>query len=425
MSRIEKDLRDMFADRATSGPYGGLPAADAADRAIRHGAAVRRRRRAGASVGAALVLVLVAAGVAPARSWWQPADPPAHRLGLESTPAPAPTGHVVPTGAPAAPPPPSPAAVVPGADAAVLMHTPDRETTIGIDLRVGDQLWTTDGRRLPLSGVGEVLRAYRVPVGWVYGGATNVRLLRPDGDSVPLRGGGDGWTVSSDGARFAYVSDGALGVADLTADGLSVRSTTDVPPGTVPVAFLDRRVVVAGRVGHSRGYDLLDPTGPYRPSWNLDVTAIYGTAGGAVAALIRTGDRGLCLAALDGRAHRLRVDRSGACTLGLRAEFTPGRLAPGGGWLVAPAADGLTLVDIDAALTGDYATVGCPVRSTVPAVWADDMTVVAGDDRGVVQCRTDGTQQVVSLPPDAGADWQPVPRMTAKPITAADRSGRS
>ncbi|GAA2039111.1 hypothetical protein [Polymorphospora rubra] len=423
MSRLEDDLRELFADRAAPDPYATPPAAEVAARAIRRGAAVRRRRRTGASVGVVLVLVLVVTGVVPGRGWWQRDDPAGLTVGLERAPLSAPSGQLVPTAAAAASP--SPALVVPGADAAALMDVPAPVATVGIDLRVGDQLWTTEGSRLPLSGVGEIVRAYRVPVGWVYGGATNVRLLRPDGNSVPLGGGGDGWTVSPDGARFAYVADGALRVADLTTDGLSVRSTTNVPPGTVPVAFLDRRVVVAGRVGHSRGYDLLDPAGPYQPSWNLDVTAVYGTAGGAVAALIRTGDQGLCLAALKGRAHRLRVDRSGACTLGLRAEFTPGRLAPGGGWLVAPTPDGLALVDIDAALTGEYATVDCPVRSIVPAVWADNMTVVVGDDRGVVQCRTDGTQQVVSLPPGTGADWQPVPRMTAKPVTDVDRASRS
>ena len=382
---LEDSLRDMFAGRVQSPPSINDPASVA----IRRGRAARRRRTATSSVAAALALLVTVGGVVSLRDLSAP-----HSGGAEG---PAIAFNAEPDQSPSKPP----AAPVPAVD-----------TGVGLDLWAGDRLWTTDGRTLPLTGVGTVTRIYRVPTGWVYGGATGVRFLRTDGSSISLSGEDDRWALSPGGEQFAFVVDTVLYVARVSATGLAVRTRVDVPPGISPVAFLDRLVVITAESG---GFDILDPDRAYQPNWNADVETVYGRHGTALAGLVRSdaSDQRPCLADLRATAAGLVVDRIGTCALDLTRGTTGDRITPDGGWLAEPRAMDVRLVNLARAVEGQHEIVTCPVRTTVPPAWADDQTLLAADDRGVVRCRADGSERVVPLPAGVTAQWQFVPKLTA------------
>lgn len=394
MIMIEDSLREMFAAKAGSAPS----TREVAARAIRRGRVIRRRRAAASSLAVALALVVTVGAVSSLGGWWRTDGE--RRPGGVAGFHPAPDGDAVPPEAAPAP-------------------TPGPENGIGLDLRVRDLLWTSDGRRLRLTGVGEVTRSYRVPTGWVYGGATNIRLLRPDGTSISLPGNDDRWVLSPDGDRIAFVVGTVLHVADLRTTGLAVRGSVDVPPAAEPVAFVGNRVAVSV---DSLGFDVLDASGAYPPVWNPDVVAVYDSRDETATGLVRrAGELRTCLAQLRRTGAGLRAEQTGACDLGLDAGDPPGtdagelppRLAPGGSWLAAPDGGGMKLVDVARAQRGEPAVVSCAVHSRVAPAWADARTVVAGDGRGVVRCHTDGSQQVVAVPKGVGASWELVPKMVA------------
>ncbi|GAA3739330.1 hypothetical protein GCM10022225_23010 [Plantactinospora mayteni] len=382
---LEDSLRDMFAAQVDTPPV----ADDPAGTVIRRGRVTRRRRAVGSLVAVAAALVLVTAGAASLGGGWPPerrSAGPAAGFDVDSL--------AEVTAGPVEPP------------------TPGPDTGIGLDLRSGDQLWTTDGRRLSLAGVGEVTRVYRVPDGWVYAGAKQVRFLRPDGTSVALSGEDDRWALSTDGDRLAFQLDTTLYLARIGANGLALIDNVEVPAGTWPVAVTADRVVVSDG---SRGYGFVDLADRDRqPTRNADVTAIYGVGGDGLVGLVReVGGTRRCLASLAPTSGKLRPVRSGGCGLGLRAEATDGGLTPDGHWLAERRGAEVVLIDVDRVLAGRNGVVSCPAAGDVPPVWADDRTVVTGDDKQVVRCRTDGTEQTVSLPDGVSEDWQLVPRLTA------------
>src|SRR5690349_14805499 len=143
MTMIEDELRATFTARTQA-----LPAmADPAGAAIARARVIRRRRNTlGAALVAAFVL-LASGGIWREYTVYQT---PLNRGG----------------------PFDNAAAFVP---------------TFGIlmDVRVGQELWSADGRHYPLPGVGRVTWVHRVPSGWLYGGeARSVRLLTAGGQIV-------------------------------------------------------------------------------------------------------------------------------------------------------------------------------------------------------------------------------------------------
>ncbi|MEV1287167.1 hypothetical protein [Micromonospora sp. NPDC049679] len=390
MTVLEEAIREVFTSRVESPPV----ADDIAGRVIRRGRALRRRRSVGSSVAATLALALTLTGSLWLRGWSMAENAPTagFAAGFDGGPdTTAPTGGL-PTG---------------------LLHS----TRIGLDLRVGDRLWTADGRKLALDGVGEIRRVYRVPAGWVYAGATEIRLLREDGSSIGLTTAASTWIVSPDGGRLALVADTVLQVGTIGPAGLTLAAKAAVPLGAAPVAFLGERIVIAGPSGQSTGYDYLNPGKTYKPTWNTEVAAVYGPHRDRVVGLVRRPDRqDTCLAAIEAKSAGLRVARTGACLPDLHPAESEGLLSPDGARLVEPGRDALTLLDVDRALLGQRVGVVCPLRTTVPPAWVDSATVIGADERGAVRCGTDGTQEIVPVPSDIGAGWRLVPRLT--PVAA-------
>lgn len=376
---LEDSLREMFAARVESTP----PIRDVATEAIRRGRVIRRRRTVASSVAAAMALV-VTVGTVSFLGGWPPEEPGRSGAAVGFT------------------------TEQDGQTTSGTMPTPGPENGIGLDLRVDDRLWTSDGRELRLTGVGRVLRSYRVRDGWVYGGATDVRFLRMDGTSIALSGEEDRWAISPDGDRIAFAIGRTMYVAELRSTGLAVRASRDVPPAATPVAFVGNRVAVS--VG-SLGFDLLDPAGSDPPSWNPDVVTIYGGDGETATGLVRTANRqGLCVAQLSRTSAGLKAEGTGVCDLAVSTSVAPPRLAPGGAWLAVPGTNGIDLIDLTRSLRGQQNVVSCEVRSRVAPAWADARTLVVADSNGVVRCGTDGRRQTVALPEGVAAGWELVPR---------------
>ncbi|HEX2771184.1 MAG TPA: hypothetical protein VHN18_01985, partial [Micromonosporaceae bacterium] len=297
----------------------------------------------------------------------------------------------------------------------VVASVQPRENKIDLDLRSGNQLWTADGKRLALTGVGEVTRIYRVPGGWVYGGAAEVRLMRPDGTSRTLIRTGDRWIVSPDGARIAAMIGDALRVGRIDDSSMVVQASAAVPAGTKPVVFAGNGVVVAR--ASSSGYGLLDPARPTAPAWNRDILAVFGRHGSGLAALVRRAGRDApCLAVLKA-VPGLPVSRAGTCG-GELTDATEAGLSPNGSWLATSASNGVSLVDLARAASGQPATTRCAVRPSVAPVWAGS-TIVTADERGLVRCYPNGRQEVVPPPAGIAAGWQLVPALEPAPAAPA------
>ena len=410
---LEDSLRALFAAQVEQPPA----MRDPADAAIRRARGIRRRRTAYSTAAAALVLVMAVGGLMSLRQSLSPVtthEPVGRDIAQPE---------VEPTSKPTA-----------GRLAQrIRSGTEANLQLIGLDLRVGHQLWTTEGERLSLTGVGLVKRVLRVPVGWVYGGAEHVRLLRGDGTSVVLHSAGERWLVSPDGQRMAYVDGRDLHVATIVTAGLSGDTSTVVPAGTVPVAFAGDQLVISAGAGGP--FDSVNPAGPYRATWNSGVLAIYGAVGDIVTGLVRDSQRKtVCIAAMRPVRTGLTVTRTGGCETPrtgpapkstadakLFAETSSAAaatswLAPDGAYLAELDRRQIVLINLDRTFGGDQVSVTCPVATTAPPAWVDGTTMVATNGHDVIRCRTDGTSQVLPLPDGVSSDWGFVPRqMLAKP----------
>ncbi|GAB7049905.1 hypothetical protein [Catenuloplanes indicus] len=404
MSQVLEDrLRDLFAATTQTAPS----ADDSAARAIARARVVRRRRLTVTSTAAALLVGTSVYGLGVLRG------------GDAGTP----TG-MLPNGAaveaPSAPPSPP---VVAEATAAH-REFGGSPTGIDLDVRVGDRLWTTGGSVVTLPGVGRVTRAYRVPIGWVYGGEQGVRLLLlEDGSTKALSGNGDDWALDPAGERIAFVADGRLHVGAVTVRGLAVTAGAPVAAGVRPVGFVGDSVLIRAEDG---GHALFDPAAPAEPVFDTRVLAVLGPrADGATTALVREagGDR-VCLARLAAGGVRLTIGTTGGCTLGLTTDGDPGvRLSADGSHVYQPGDDGFWMTGVDRALDGDGdgdgdgggGTAVCAAPTGTAAVWISADTLLAGADRTAVTCRADGTRSTVALPADIGTGWEYVPRLGAVP----------
>lgn len=397
---LEDELRRMFEARAEA-----LPAVhDPAGRAIGRARAVRRHRAVVTGSAAALVLVLsLGAAVAlvtgryPGRGGQAAGgssvgSPLVEASPLPESPTPVPTGIRLARRTPLSSPVP-----------------PLRK--LGMDLRIGDELWTANGDRYVLSGVGRVARVYRVQDGWIYGGKADVRLLRLDGTSIPLGDLGTSWLPSVDGTQVVAVKGRRLVVYSVGKVGLVEAAGVSVPDGAEPVAFAGDQVVIS--TGREGPYAVVRSTGSDAPVWSKTVVTVYGTAGDTVTALVRisgVGDQ-VCLAVLRPEEQILAVESSGLCRSGLAARWT-GVLAPDGGWVAESLGGKLRLTELSSAFAGRERFVICPAVTETPPVWVDSESVLFSDGRAVMECRTDGSIRSVPLPATALREgWSFVPEL--------------
>jgi hypothetical protein len=392
---LEDQLREVFAAQAET----SRSVDDPAGRAIRRARTVRRRRNVGSGLALGIVVVLGLSGAV----WLQARLTPAADNGVAGGPMMLPRDEATSA---EAPPPPQ-------------RRAPERPTTaasagggtvhdIGLDLQVGLQVWTVTGERHALTGVAEVRRIYRVPLGWVYGDARQQRLLRLDGRSIALGNFGTRWLVSPDGARLAAVRDRRLSIYRIGVRGLTREVEAPAPADGRPVAFIGKQVLVSS----GKRYAAFPPIGSDGPVWTQGLVSVYGATSDSVAGLVADPDRGeVCLAALEPAHDGLVVISTGSCRADPPATEAKPLLAPGGGWLAEPDEEGTRLLDFSSALDDVQRPVACPVPAEVPPVWVDGTTLVVTDGRQAVRCRIDGYTEYIDLPAGLAADWSFVPRL--------------
>jgi hypothetical protein len=394
---LEDQLRAVFAARVEA----SRSLDDPAGQAIRRARTARRRRNLGSGLALVIVAVLGLSGAA----WFQARLTPATGNGVAGGPMTLPRDEATSAEAPPAPPP---ATDAPERSATVAPPPGGTARDIGLDLQVGLQLWTVAGERYPLTGVAEVTRIFRVPLGWVYSDAQQQRLLRLDGRSIELGNFGTRWMVSPDGARLAAVRDRRLSVYRIGVQGLATESEVPAPADGRPVAFVGEQVLVSS----GKRYAAFPPVGSDGPVWTQGLVSVYGATSDSVAGLVADPDRDeVCLASLEPADDGLVVISTGSCRADPPATEAKPLLAPGGGWLAEPDEDGTRLVDFRSALDDARRPVACPVPAEVPPVWVDGTTLVVADGRQAVRCRIDGYTEYIDLPTDLAADWSFVPRL--------------
>ncbi|MEV4538871.1 hypothetical protein AB0J82_34370 [Asanoa sp. NPDC049518] len=384
---LEERLREAFQDRVELTPAG----TNRADQIIHRTSRSRRWRRVGTSLAAVFAFTLLLGGTLG----WQLLRSP--RTGYDSS---------VFAADPTALPQPLVTASI----------NPHDVASLGLDLRIGDLLWTTDGRRLDLGSHGDVEMVYRVPAGWLYGNASGGAFLQPvDGRSVEVAPEGSRWTVGDDGRRIAVVADNQLSMAALTREGTKRLGVVNVPADTAPTALLGNRVLATGTVSKGRGYEfvtVVDQSGWADPAWNPAVSGVLGTRSDAALGLAWTaGEKALCLAALRPGSPGMTVTMTELCGFESPGEGVTNNLSPDGGWLAEPAGDQLRLLNVDNALIGTPTTKVCAAAGVRAPIWIDNTTVVASYDDGVVRCQTDGTRKLLEVPVAAGSSWDLVPRL--------------
>jgi hypothetical protein len=365
VSGIEDELRAMFAERAAAVPS----VDDPARRTIREAARLRRRRETLAGLVGVVVMVLAGVGFGVVR------------------------GH----GAPIT------TLVVPAASTYLAT-----EPAITLDLRVGNQLWTADGRRLTLSGAGDVTWVYRVPAGWVYGGSGGMlRMIAPNGTAVRSWLPADAAAVSPDGHEVASVSgpngSRTLVIGRLNGAGVEPVAATAVSDRAVPVGFVGPSVVLgrADAEGRISAYDFWDPSGNFRPAWNDQIVGVYGATGSRLMGLVSAapGSTEGCVSYfdLDLRAGLRRAQLAG-CGVGLGTGSARGSESPDGRWLVDQTEAGLVFVDLS---TSTPAT-STPATST-PAMPTPATSVPATSVPATSDPATSARPASGSTGPDPGA----------------------
>jgi hypothetical protein len=370
---LEDSLRQALADQVELTPS----AEGRAGAVIRRGRAANKRRGIFTGVAAVLSFAMLIVGV----TFWQTLVRPAGSMTFSADPT--------------ALPQPTPMASIDPASIA----------GVGLDLRVGNRLLTADGRRLDLTGVGDVARVYRVPAGWIYGGAAGFQLLTQN--SARVVGGGDGvdWIVSADGRRVAYVNDTMLTVAEMWQSGIVTKARVTVPLGSSPTALVGDQVLLAGKEGV--GYVDVGADGAAAPVWNPSVLGVFGARSDVAAGLVD----GSCLAALRPGTAGVIAEPTPVC--GLAEPTAASSLSPQGDWLVEPTATGLRFIDVDEALAGQSVDKACAAEGVRATAWVNPITVAAAYAGGVLRCDIYGARAVVSLPDQIGKDWHLVPRLGA------------
>jgi hypothetical protein len=401
---LEDELRDLFAARVRTPPV----AAEAAAAAIRVGRRKARRRQAAAGTAVAVFFLAALGGAAGGRPGAVPRQ----------------ADDTITFGS-----------LFGDADSAIKDQQSPRQASpvplpvlaMPVDLRVGNELWTMDGRHLDLGGVGVVRRVVKVPAGWVYSGDQGVRKLTADGLMVSLASGSQRWALSTDGARLSIVDAQVLSVVRLDREGPSaVQAKTRVSADTDAAAFIGERVALINQ--KTGGYDHWGADGAtsYTASWNNDVLAVFGNGSSRSAVgLARSAADQVCLVDLSTATPGLRVSATLGCDDLLTSAVDQGVSSPDGAWLAVPSRTGVHLVDVTgtraAAATSNKPPTTLVVRTTCaakagsPAVWADKETVLTvSENSGVVACRTDGTQLVVPLPAGVTTGWELVPTIGAE-----------
>ncbi|GHJ50400.1 hypothetical protein Cs7R123_77420 [Catellatospora sp. TT07R-123] len=391
---LEDELREMFAARVQTPPA----SVDPAGGALRHARRSDRRRRgvaAGATLSAFAAVVGGALYLQGMGGTAQPADP--NRLSFQN---------LFGTG---------PAAAT---TAAVQAKTPQSPQLV--DLLVGAQVWTKDGRKVNLEGGGRIGQIARVPDGWVYSEGSTVRVQSDNGYSSVAAPVVSSWAVSSDGSRIATVTQEQLTVTKVNEPGQGVPlASTTVPEGAHPVTFAGDGVVLT----RDGAYDYWS-AGPerYSETWHKTLVAVYASAADGKAVGVVRDRTTYCLADVTPTKTGLKLGQILGCEDWLAVGLgQSGVMSPDGQWLAITADEKVRIVDLQRTRAAAAVRINesnslvvtsvCGAREKTPTVWtADSVQAVAETPQGgLIACRHDGGQLAVEMPDGVTPDWSLVP----------------
>jgi hypothetical protein len=301
-----------------------------------------------------------------------------------------------------------------------------------VDVLVGEQIRTPDGRSIPLTELPDVRKVYAVGDGWLVETqdfitkVTGLWWVGQDGTPKQLHTGGLAYAVSPDGTTVAWAIGDLIQMADVVDGRLISREQTVGRRNMVPYAIAGEAVLLrdatTGDNGTLAHFDLWFPArGGYVPGpkpkhdvWGIGV-APDGTHLLAMAALgeRRIDGREYCLALLD--FDTLEPTRS-VCGLQLFRE-TDAYVSPDGqNAFLDGAGGGLVLVDLSTVFDTKAAMAGM-WEADGPVVWLDADTAVATG-------RSDSVTRIsVNDPPDGMVNIPVRPLGQGERITVIRRMG--
>jgi hypothetical protein len=188
--------------------------------------------------------------------------------------------------------------------------------------------------------------------------------------------------------------------------------TTPVPVGTLPIALVGDRVVVASK----QGYDYWDPSQLiFKPTWNGTVREVFGQYGDLAVATVDTGPSGSdrkpggCLALLSLAGDGLHDTRQTCQPIALSGQL-PNVLSPTGRWLAIANGPRAQIVDLSTVFDRPSGP-SCVFQSSVEGMaWEDDGHLVVRTSSGWRRCTSDAVVTPVDTTARAADSWTLVSR---------------
>lgn len=377
-------LRNLFTQRA--GDVASAP--DVATVAVGRARRITRRRTSVGGIAAALAFALTLGTAVSLRGWWLPDD-------ANGTASGSGVGAIE-------------------FDALATQQAIDYSpVTLRVDVTLDGRIYDSATGRWLLTGGQEPVTVVRVPLGWVAGDRTGVRLVTYDGTTWPVASAETAWTVSGDGSRIAMVAGNTLSVSNVTGHGAVEVTSTTVPVGETPIGFVASTVVLTSSTGK---------VDAWRPGGSLDesdLTYVYTSSQGQTFGVVASPGSGRpCLAKVSAEPAGVRPIAVAGCHDFLAQGIGHGAVSPDGQHLAMPFDGGMWIINLARSVAASAANPSappvwvatCASDADASPVWQDDTTVVTSAHGALVSCGVDGVQRDVRLPKDVNASARLVPR---------------
>lgn len=280
--------------------------------------------------------------------------------------------------------------------------------TLRVDVAVDNRIWdAAAGKWLSTGGTEPATTVVRVPLGWLAGDRSGIRLVQYDGTVRPVATGAIAWTVSGDGSQIAMVQDRTLSVSQVTGHGVVTLKETTVPFGETPIGFVAQTVVLTSATGQIDAW---------RPGTSLDqssVRFVYTSTRAETFGLVDSPGSGRpCLAAVGASGVGVRQVAMAGCHDLLAQGIGKASVSPDGQHLATPFDGGLWIIDLGRSVAASAANPSsapiwvatCASDADAAPVWQDDTTVLTSAHGSVVSCGVDGLQRQVRMPQGVPAD---------------------
>jgi hypothetical protein len=404
---LEDELREVFAAAVRTPPAVSGPA----DRAIRKGRGMARRRRV-LTVLTGLTVFVAALGGAAGIRWGESGQYDDGRISFQGLYGPA----------------------LGGVEKPGVLESALPAMKMPVDVRVGDRLYAVDGSQVWLTSAGDVERVIRVPLGWVYSDSRQVvRLATVEGPNRELLATQTSWEVDASGSTLGSTLSGTVRVelvqrpAGYDEAGKPIGEggalSTPAPAEAELIGVVEDKALLR-RKGQVAFDVWTVGRQAYSQNWNKELKAVFGNGHAPVFGLA-DGPSGLtCLVEVIMLTDGLQAGRQLGCDEMFDAGDGRVAVSPDSRWLSVGTPTGVHLVDLTLSREQASKTINgtspliitttCAATATSPIVWADRRTVVVvSQEHGVVACRTDGSRQSVELPAGVTSGWELVPAVAS------------